>query len=238
MLAKTRRKLEMGTRVLEFTRLHQDTSPAFVAAVARLQERLARADQLDRQFMDGRSAVHVATARKAELRRQIQRTHLHHLASVAEMASVEEPELSRKFVVPRGTFTYRGFQTAASGLAAEAESRKELLMKYGLAEEVLNGLQVALDQFETAVEQGAAGRLTHIGARAERDTVGEEVVQIVKVMTGLIHVRFAAQPELLVEWESASNVVAAPKPEEKPGSGPTPPAGATPPTGGEVRPAA
>jgi hypothetical protein len=229
MLAKTRRKLDMGTRVLEFTRLHPDTSPAFVAAVARLQGRLARADQLARQFMDGRSAVHVATARKAELRRLMRRTHLHHLSSVAEVASVDEPELARKFVIPRDTFTYRGFQTAASGLAAEAQSRKELLLKHGLAEEVLTGLEVAL-------EQGAAGRLTHIGATAELDTVGEEVVQIVKVMTGLIRVRFAGQPELLVEWESASNVVAAPRPEDKPETGPTP--APTPPTGGEVRPAA
>jgi hypothetical protein len=229
MLAKTRRKLDMGTRVLEFTRLHPDTSPAFVAAVARLQERLARAGQLAHQFMDGRSAVHVATARKVELRRLIKRTHLHHLASVAEMASVEEPELARKFVIPHDATTYRGFQTAASGLAAEAENRKDLLLKHGLAEEVLTGLQVALDQFETAVEQGAAGRLTHVGATSELDTVGEEVVQIVKVMTGLIRVRFASQPELVVEWESASNVVAAPRPEDKPG---------TPPPGGEVRPAA
>jgi hypothetical protein len=210
---------------LEFARLHQDTSPAFVAAVARLQERLARADDLDREFMDGRSAVHVATARKAELRRRILRVHLRHLSSVAQVASVEEPELARKFVIPRGTTTYRAFQTAASGLAAEAESRKELLLKHGLAEEVLSGLQVALDEFETAVEQGAAGRLTHIGATAELITVDEDVVQIVKVMTGLIHVRFASQPEVLVEWESASNIVAAPKPEEKPDTG-------------EVRPAA
>jgi hypothetical protein len=51
------------------------------------------------------------------------------------------------------------------------------------------------------------------------------VVQIVKVMTGLIRVRLASQPELLVEWESASSVVAAPRPAEKPDTG-------------EVRPAA
>ena len=215
----------MGARVLEYARLHQDTSPAFVSAVARLQQRLTRADQLDRQFMDGRSGVHVATARKVELRRTILRVHLRHLSTVAQVASVEEPELARKFVIPPGTTTYRGFLTAAGGLAAEAESRKELLLKHGLAEEVLSGLQVALDEFETAVEQGAAGRLRHVGATAELDTIGDEVVQIVKVMRGLIHVRFASQPELLVEWESASNVVAAPKPEEKPGTG-------------EVRPAA
>ena len=53
----------MGARVLEFARLHPDTSPAFVAAVARLQERLSRADELARLFNDGRSAVPVASAR-------------------------------------------------------------------------------------------------------------------------------------------------------------------------------
>jgi hypothetical protein len=226
----------MGTRVVEFGRLHPDTSPAFAAAVARLQERLDRAERLAHQQMDGVSAVRVATARKVELRRLIKRTHLHHLTSVADVASVDEPELGRKFVFPRDTFTYRGFQTAASGMAAEAQSRKDLLLKHGLAEEVLSGLQVALDQFETAVEQGAASRLGHVGATAELNRVAEEVVQIVKVMSGLIRVRFAGQPELLAAWESASNVVAAPKPEEKPDSGTTPPSGGTPP--GEVRPAA
>jgi hypothetical protein len=123
-------------------------------------------------------------------------------------------------------------------MAAEAETRKELLLKHGLAEEVLTGLEVALDQFETAVEQGAAGRLMHVGATAELNTVAEEVGLVVKVMSGLIRVRFAGHPELLAEWESASNVVAAPKPGEKPEAGGTLPSGRTPPTAGEVRPAA
>ena len=217
-------------RVREYARLHRDASPAFVAAVTRLQERLDQATRLERQFNDGRSAVSVATARKSELRRRIRRTHLHHLSSVAEVASVEEPELTRKFVIPGRIFTYRGFHTAAGGVAAEAESRKELLLKHGLAEEVLSGLQVALDQFETAVEQGAAGQLTHVGATAELGALADEVVQIVKVMTGLIRVRFAGQPELLAEWGRASNVVAARRSEEKPGPG-SPPSG-------DVRPAA
>jgi hypothetical protein len=168
----------------------------------------------------------------------MKRTHLHHLTSVAEVALVDEPELVKKFVIPRDTTTYRGFQTAASGMAAEAQSRKDLLLKHGLAEEVLTGLEVALDQFETAVEQGAAGRVGHVGATAELETVAEEVGQVVKVMSGLIRVRFASQPALLAALESASNVVAAPKPEDKPETGGTPSTGGTPPTGGEVRPAA
>jgi hypothetical protein len=234
--AKTRKKLEMGRSVLEFSRLHPDPSPGYVAAVARLQERLARAEQLARQQIDGRSEIHAATVRKRELRRFMIKAHLDHLTSVAEVAAVEEPEVRQKFVFPSDATTYLAFQTAANGLAAEAESRKELLMKHGLSEEVLSGLRVALDEFEGAVEQGAAGRLARVGASAELVAVAEEVVQVVKVMNGLIRLRFANQPELLAAWESASSVFATPRPEEKP-SPSTSPTG-TPPSGGEVRPAA
>ena len=82
------------------------------------------------------------------------------------------------------------------------------------------------------------GRLGHVGATAELGTVAEEVGQVVKVMSGLIRVRFASQPELLAAWESASNVVAAPRPEDKPETGGTPPSGSTAPRAGEVRSAA
>jgi hypothetical protein len=39
----------------------------------------------------------------------------------------------------------------------------------------------------------------------------DEVVQIVRVMDGLNRCRFINAPELLAAWESASNVLAAPK---------------------------
>jgi hypothetical protein len=226
----------MGQRVLEFSRQHPDPSPGYVAATARLQERLARSDQLARQQLDGRSEVHAATARKADLRRMMLRAHLDHLASVAQVAAVEDPDVVQKLDFPADATTYLAFRAAASGMAAEAESRKELLLKHGLSEDVLNGLRTSLDQFETAVEQGAAGRLARVGATAELVTVAEEVVQVVKVMNGLVRLKFANQTEVLAAWESASNVVAAPTPVDKPGTGITPPSGGTPP--GEVRPAA
>src|SRR5215218_1415771 len=211
VLAKTRRKLNMGTRVMEFSRKYPDPSPGYIAAVARLQDRLARAEQLARQQNDGRSEVRVATGRKRELRRLMLQAHLDHLANVAEIASVEEPELLQKFVFPSDATTYQAFQTAASGIAAEAESRKDLLVKHGLSEDVLTGLKTSLDQFETAVEQGVAGRLAHVGASAELVVVSEQVVQVVKVMNGLIRLRFGNQPEILAAWESASNVLATPR---------------------------
>jgi len=248
--AKTRKKLEMGKSVLEFSRRHPDPSPGYAAVVGLLQERLTRADQLARQQFDGRSEVHAATARKRELRRLMKRAHLDHLSKVAELAAVEDPEVLQKLRFPSGASTYLGFQTAAEAMVAEAESRKELLMKHGLSEEVLSDLKVTLDQFGAAVQQSSAGRLAHVGASAELVTIAEEVVQLVQVMNGLVRIRFANQEELLAAWQSASSVGAIPKPETKPATGGTttpigtispsgthPTTGGTPPSGG-ITPAA
>jgi hypothetical protein len=225
----------MGQRVLEFSRLHPHQSAGYIAAAARLQERLKRADELARQQVDGLAEGRVATGRKRELRRFMMRAHLDHLASVAEIASVEEPELEKKFRFPADATTYLAFRAAASSMAAEAESRKELLLRHGLSEDVLNGLKAYLDQFETALEQGAAGRISRAGATAELVTVADEIVQIVKVMNGLIRIHFANQPELLAGWETASNVTATPKSSEpEPETQPSP----TPTAPGETRPAA
>ena len=181
--------------------------------------------------MDGRSEVHAATARKRELRQLIRKAHLDHLINVARLASVEEPELIQKFAFPQEATTYRAFHAVADTMAAEADSRKDLLVKHGLSEEVLSGLKVALDQFQTAVEQGSAGRIAHVGANAELEDATDEMVQVVKVMNGLIRIRFANQSQPLAAWESATNVFGPIRPS-------TEPAPEVPPSTGEVRPAA
>ena len=234
MEAKSRRKLEMGTRALDFSRAHPDASPGYTAAVTRLEERLARANELAGQQRDGLLEVRAATARKFELRHSMRQAHLAHLAQVAKIAGREVPELAQKFVFKPRTTSYLAFRTAARGIAAEAESQKEVLVQHGLVEAVLESLVQALDQFDAATEQGAGGRQAHVGASAELKAVADEVVQIVNVMDGLNRYRFMNDAELLAAWESASNVLATP------GSGtstrPTP--DPAPPAGGEIRPAA
>jgi hypothetical protein len=46
---KTRRILEMGQRALDFCRAHPDSSPEYMATVARLESLLARAEELELQ---------------------------------------------------------------------------------------------------------------------------------------------------------------------------------------------
>jgi hypothetical protein len=232
MNAKVRRRIEMGARALDFSRAHPDTSPGYGSALARLEERLTRAEQLAMQQREGIRQVHAASTRKGTLRRMMRQGHLSHLAHVAEVAAREAPELADQFVLTHATRPYLAFRTAARAMAAEALNRRELLEKHGLAGTVLESLAEALDQFDLAAEQGTEGRRAHVGASAELETVSDEVVQIVNLMGGFNRIRFANDSEALAAWESASNVFAAPHSEVKAGPGGTPAAGS------EARPAA
>lgn len=227
MEAKSRRKIEMGSRARDFSRGHPDASPGYAAAVARLEERLEHAEQVASQQREGLLEVRAATARKRELRRSMRQAHLSHLAQVAKIAARDVPELAQKFVFKPGTTTYLAFRTAARGMAAEAQNQKEVLVKHGLVETVLENLTQALDQFDVALERGSAGRQAHVGASAELHAVADEIVQVVRVMDGLNRYRFMNDAELLAAWDSASNVLATPRSSADPK-----------PAQGEIRPAA
>ena len=233
MNTRNRRRVEMGTRVLASSTAHPDASPGFVAAVGRLTELLQRSAELDTQQRDGQITVRSATARKRDLRRQMRRAHLEHLSQVARAAADDVPELARKFILNRKATPYLAFRTAARGMQAEALGQKDVLVKHGLTDTVLDDLAKALDEFDQALAQGAEGRRAHVGASAELDSVADEIVQIVRVLDGLNRVRFEHDAELMAAWESASNVFGGPRVtggRTDPGENPAP--------GGEQQPAA
>lgn len=221
----------MGARVLEWSTAHPDPTPGYAAAISRLKDLVTRADQLASQQRDGILEVRRATARKRAAREEITQTHFSHILSVAELASVEEPELAEKFRMPGRITTYSAFRTAARGVLTEAQNRKELLVKYGLSETVLEALKQSLDSFEGFIEQSTQGRAAHVGASSELENVGEEIVQYVRVLDGIYRHGLANDGELLSAWESTSSVLAIPRSSaEKPGTGETPP--------GQIKPAA
>jgi hypothetical protein len=212
MTSKTRRKLEAAARALEFSHKHQNSSAGNASSVARLEGLLARADRLEAQQREGILLSRMATARKRELRRSLKVGLLAHFAGVAQAASVEVPELAQKFTLPETTQSYRAFRAAARAIEAEILERKELLLKYGLSEAGLTEYTAALDELDAMVKQSADARSAHVGASFELDDVGDEAIQVVKVMGGLNRHVFARDGELLAGWRSASNVVATPHP--------------------------
>jgi hypothetical protein len=212
MNARTRSQLEMARRALEFAQAHTDTSDGYTAAVRELAELVARSDQLTDSHRQGIAEVRAATQRKSDLRRSIRRGQLMHVATAAQRASREDPELAQKFVLARQPTAYLQFRSLARTVAAEAEGRKAILVKHGLVDSVLVSLTESLAQFDQALAQGAEGRRIHIAATVELHVVSGEAVQIVRVLDGHNRVRFAGDPDLLAAWKSASNVVGPSRP--------------------------
>jgi hypothetical protein len=212
MDARVRRKLEMGARALEFGHAHPLASPGYAATMVRVEERLVRADLLATQQRDGILAAQAATARKRELVATIKQTHLHHLARIAESAAGELPELGQKFLLKPGKGSYRAFRTAAHGMLAEAQNRRQELVKHGLVEPLLDDLARLLDELDTVFERGQVARRMHVGASAQLQVVADEVVKLVRSLGGPNRFRFANDPDLLAQWKSASTVVSGRRP--------------------------
>lgn len=216
MKVRTRSRLEMARRALEFAQAHPDPSAGYTAAVAELAELLSRSKQLADQHRRGIAEVRAATQRKTNLRRSICQGQMLHVATAAQRAAREEPELAQRFALARQPVPYLAFQSLARTVAAEAEGRKALLVKNGLVDSVLVSLTESLDRFDRAVARGAEGRRIHVAAAVELDVVSGEAVQIIRVMDGHNRVRFEGDPDLLAAWRSASNVIGPRRPAVRP----------------------
>jgi hypothetical protein len=228
MNAHSRRRVEMGTRALEFSRAHPDSEPG--GGFARLEQLIARANQAAAAQRDGIIQVRAARSRKEDLRRAMLQVPIAHLAEVGRAAAQEEHELGKAFRFRPDASTYFAFRTAARGMAAAAEEHRETLLKYGLSQSVLDEFVRMLDQFDAALVLGHEGRAAHVGATRELRAVSTEIFRTVRVMDGRNRQRFAGDGQLLGSWINASTVF------RKPQSGQDPEEGT--PGGEEARPAA
>ena len=120
-----------------------------------------------------------------------------HLAEVGRAAAREEHELGKTFRFKPGASTYLAFRTAARGMASSAETHREVLAKYGLAQSVLDQFVQMLDQFDAAVALGIEGRTAHVGATRELQAVASEIFRTVRLMNGRNRQRFADDGQLL-----------------------------------------
>jgi hypothetical protein len=207
MNAQCRRKIEMGTRALEFSRAHPDADPGYAAAAAKLEQLMARASEATVAQRSGIVDSRAASARKGELKRTMQSVHIAHLAQVGEEAATENHELGRLFRFKPAAGTFLAFRAAAGTMADEAQANREMLVKYGLSAAVLEEFLQRLAQFDAAVALGNAGRAAHVGATAELDAVAAGIVRAVNVMDGRNRQRFQQEEHLLAEWISASTVL-------------------------------
>ena len=235
MDARSRRRIEMGANAAEFSRRHPNESPGYQAVLSGLDGMLAQAKVALATQRTNLLAVHANAVAKLELEATMRQSHLAHISQVAKRAGSEVREVPHEFVFKPGTDSHVGFQTTAWGFLTQAEARRDLLVRHGLVESVLDELRQSLDEFDAAMVGGAEARAAHVRASAELRRLANEVVQVVRVLDRFNRVRFRDLPDALAEWRSVSNVAESrgkKEPEDGEGSG------GAPEDGGEARPAA
>jgi hypothetical protein len=204
---RIRSRLEMAARALEFCQAHPNPSAGYTAAVAELAELLTRSKQLTDLHRQGIAEVRDATAQKRKLRRSIRQRQMRHVGLAAQRAAREAPELAEKLALAREPIPYLAFQSLARTVAAEAEARKDVLVRHGLVDQVLDSLKDGMAKFEQAMQHAAEGRRIHIAAAVELDVNAGDAIGILKIIDGFNRVRFEREPDLMAAWRSASNVI-------------------------------
>lgn len=238
MNRRVRRRLEAAVRTREFSRAHPSADASYASVVGQLEDGVTRLQVLSQQQRNGYALRSSATNRRRELRRRIRDELLPHLVMTGAAAAREKPGLVDWFRLPAGNANHEKFQTDARRLLERGTAERELLVKHGLAESLLDDLAAAITEFERSVVESAEALRQHVGASAELEKVAGEVMAIVDVLDGLNRYRFGSDGELAAAWASARRVVGMPRgPESDTG-----PVAAGPPVGGgggsEVEPAA
>jgi hypothetical protein len=206
-----RRKLEMVARVREFSRAHPSDDPGYAVVLGRLEERLARAEAIATRQVKGTAEARAAQTRRRELRRVVESQLLRHLVAVGSVAGKSHGELAERYKLPYSKAPNQAFLTYVKELVTLAQSQRELLVKEGLGETLLEDLGKLVSEFEALSEAARTGRRDHIGARAELEVIASGLLDQVRVLDGVNRDRFGKDKELLAEWRAVREVPGLPR---------------------------
>jgi hypothetical protein len=156
--------------------------------------------------LSGREKSREARVRRAELRREVQFQLLRYLVAIGTVAARDRAELAERFRLPNAGSSNLGFLNAVKRLLASAEEQREALVGVGMAPGLLEELGKKVAGLESAAEDARQGRLDHIGARSELETIVGELMEEMKVLDGINRWRYGKDPELMTEWNSARHV--------------------------------
>src|SRR5258706_1747073 len=95
----------------------------------------------------------------------------------------------------------------ARGMLEKATLHKDVLVKGGMAEQLLGDLAGTIGEFEQTIEAKRASRREHVGATADLGAVAADIAEQVKELDGLVRHRVRDNADLMWANGSASNVL-------------------------------
>ena len=205
MQENIRLKLDVGGRAVAFCRAHPDADPATAPVVERLGITLARADSLILQQRSGVTIVAAAVIQKAGLRASIE-NELAALFGVARAAAVAHPDIAVHRRLPRPRTNEKGLLTMARVTLAEATLMKELLLPFGLSDDLLQRLAADIEAYEAETARQRNALAAQVGATSDLKAVTVEMMRVIRNLDAIHKIRFVTDPEMQAAWKSARNV--------------------------------
>lgn len=205
MDADTRRRIEMGQRILHFSRQHPADDPGHQAVVDRLADRLEQARLSQAREVSGHKHEAGAIAHRDAERASIQ-LDLVLLASLSRMAHRDGREGISPIPIPQLKDNLLLFKTIARVAEQFGKDGREALREYGPIDELLARLGASLDQFESLEGLKNRSLNAHVGAHSGLQGLGMEIVQLARHLDCLNRHRFQGRTELLAAWKSSRHV--------------------------------
>jgi hypothetical protein len=201
-----RRKLEAAQRSLVFSHDHPDPNPAARISVSRLAELLALVVVLCETRC--RCQREAAAAREERDRHLSDlRIRLADLLHLAAAVAVREslPDLAIRFSRDARVGRIAYFVEVRRAIS-RARREEDLLLHYGLPDTLLGELEGDLLRYELAERRRAEREAEGAGAAATLSTLADEAYQLIRHLSALNRLRFAADPAAAEAWRAASTV--------------------------------
>jgi len=203
MNSEVRRKLEMVDRVRGFISARTAVEPAFVSALARLEELLDRARGILTRQHDGNADARRASTQRVELRRKLQLELTRYLVTVGSVVARGQTELAGLFKLPSPKATNAAFLVAVKSLLMAGQLKHDVLVQAGMSATLLDDLAKMVAEFEAASVAARDALRGHVEARIELDAIATELTQQVNLLDGITRYRFGFDSVVMIEWKEA-----------------------------------
>jgi len=205
MDTRMRLQMERAQRVVGFSREHPSELPGYLAAVSRLEDRLARTREMADQETTGRLAGRATIAERTALGQKIV-ADLQLLAGIARTAGVEAVGTELRIRFPGPQRNQVQFLSGARVALATARRHQELLTGLGLPENHLATLGGRLGAYEALLEQREEAVRSRMGARSQFGALAREMRVLVEQLHAINRHRFQADAGAYTVWRSTRDL--------------------------------
>lgn len=196
-----------ATRVLEFLEDYPDPNPGYLAARESLGGLLTQSHALMTSREAGKATGKRAASRRKPLAERIVNFNLRPLRAVAVVAHRGHEDRLVHYRVPeRRNMTATEFLAATQAILDVARQEEALLLAKGLPATLLAELEEGLAEYSRLPMEATAGRNTATTAHDSLERVGQEMLDQIQYLDGLMQHRFKDEPDLLAAWTSARNI--------------------------------